>query len=126
MATTDAPALTGARTRPRMPAFALAAPPWRSPAGEPRYARPALLAILAVAAVLLAWDIQHSPYHAFYSETVRSMSESWKAFFYGSFAPGNSITMDKVPGFMWPQALSARIFGFHAWSITLPQVIEGV
>lgn len=126
MASTDAPALAGARTRTRLPALSLAARPWRSPDGDPDWSRPALLGILAVAAVLFAWDIQHSTYHPFYSETVRSMSESWKGFFYGSFDPGNSITMDKLPGFMWPQALSVRLFGFHGWALTLPQVIEGV
>lgn len=104
----------------------LAVKPWRSPEGRPAYARPALLGILAVAAVLFTWDIQHSTYHPFYSETVRSMSESWKGFVYGSFDPGNSITIDKLPGFMWPQALSVRIFGFHPWALTLPQVVEGV
>ncbi|MEW2305238.1 glycosyltransferase family 39 protein [Streptomyces sp. NPDC006655] len=31
-----------------------------------------------------------------------------------------------MPGFLWPQALSARIFGFHPWALTLPQVVEGV
>ncbi|MEV6115182.1 glycosyltransferase family 39 protein [Streptomyces sp. NPDC052109] len=54
------------------------------------------------------------------------MTESWKAFFYGSFDPGNSITLDKLPGFLWPQALSARVFGFHPWALVLPQVLEGV
>ncbi|MEU9476061.1 glycosyltransferase family 39 protein [Streptomyces sp. NPDC048191] len=54
------------------------------------------------------------------------MTESWKAFLYGSFDPGNSITLDKLPGFLWPQALSARVFGFHPWALVLPQVLEGV
>ncbi|AJC53512.1 glycosyltransferase family 39 protein [Streptomyces sp. 769] len=85
-----------------------------------------LLAILVIAGVLFAWDIRHSAFHAFYSETARSMSESWHAFLFGSFDPGGSITIDKLPGFLWPQALSARIFGFHPWALTLPQVIEGV
>ncbi|MGW1259861.1 glycosyltransferase family 39 protein [Streptomyces sp. NPDC002513] len=31
-----------------------------------------------------------------------------------------------MPGFLWPQAVSARIFGFRPWALTLPQVIEGV
>lgn len=94
--------------------------------GGPAHARPALLAILTVAALLFTWDIQHSGYHAFYAQTARSMSESWKGFLFGSFDPGNSITIDKLPGFLWPQALSARIFGFHPWALTLPQAIEGV
>ncbi|MGK4583847.1 ArnT family glycosyltransferase [Kitasatospora sp. HPMI-4] len=100
--------------------------PWRSPDGQPGYARPALLGIAALAAVLYAWDINHSQYHAFYADAVRSMTESWKAFFFGSFDPANTITLDKLPGFLWPQALSARLFGFHPWALTLPQVIEGV
>ncbi len=101
-------------------------PPWRSPEGQPPYARPALLVIVATAALLYSWGIGHSQFHTFYANAARSMSESWKAFFFGSFDPGNSITLDKLPGFLWPQALSARVFGFHAWALTLPQVIEGV
>ncbi|MFC1420346.1 ArnT family glycosyltransferase [Streptacidiphilus cavernicola] len=93
---------------------------------EPRYARPALILVTAVAAVLYAWGIGRSQYHPFYADAVRSMTGSWKAFVYGSFDPGNTITLDKLPGFLWPQALSARVFGFHAWALTLPQVIEGV
>ncbi|MFF3910750.1 ArnT family glycosyltransferase [Streptomyces sp. NPDC001848] len=100
--------------------------PWRSPAGQPAYARPALLVITVLAVVLYAWGIDHIQYHTFYANAVRSMTESWKAFFYGSFDPGNSITLDKLPGFLWPQALSARIFGFHPWALVLPQVVEGV
>ncbi|MFJ3957221.1 ArnT family glycosyltransferase [Arthrobacter sp. NPDC090010] len=99
---------------------------WRASANEPRYARPALLAILAMAALLYAWGIGDSPFHSFYADAVRSMSESWKAFFFGSFDPANSITLDKLPGFLWPQALSARLFGFHSWALTLPQVLEGI
>ena len=95
-------------------------------APQPRYARPALILITAVAALLYVWDIGHSSYHPFYADAVRSMAGSWKAFVYGSFDPGNTITLDKLPGFLWPQALSARVFGFHAWALTLPQVIEGV
>ncbi|MEU6221335.1 glycosyltransferase family 39 protein [Streptomyces sp. NPDC047022] len=54
------------------------------------------------------------------------MSESWKAFFFGSYDPQSTITLDKVPGFLWPQALSVRLFGFHIWALTLPQALEGV
>ncbi|MEU5302862.1 glycosyltransferase family 39 protein [Streptomyces noursei] len=100
--------------------------PWRSPVGQPAYARPALLVIAVLAAVLYAWGINHSHYHTFYANAVRSMTQSWQAFFYGSFDPSNSITLDKLPGFLWPQAISARIFGFHPWALTLPQVLEGV
>ncbi|MEV7502369.1 glycosyltransferase family 39 protein [Streptomyces sp. NPDC093018] len=100
--------------------------PWKAPVGEPSYARPALLLLTVLAAVFYAWGITHSQYHTFYADAARSMTGSWKAFFYGSFDPANSITLDKSPGFLWPQALSARLLGFHPWTLTLPQVLEGV
>jgi len=99
---------------------------WRSPDGQPAWSRPALLAIAALAALLYAWNIAESGYAYFYSTAVKSMSVSWKAFFYGALDPGATITIDKLAGSFLPQALSARIFGFHQWSLTLPQVIEGV
>ncbi|MEV5878295.1 glycosyltransferase family 39 protein [Streptomyces sp. NPDC052101] len=94
--------------------------------GKTVHVRPALLVIIVLAAVLYTWGIEHSQYHTFYATAARSMTESWKAFLYGSFDPGNSITLDKLPGFLWPQALSARVFGFHPWALVLPQVLEGV
>ena len=53
-------------------------------------------------------------------------TKSWKAFFYGSLDSGNSITVDKSPGFLWVMELSARIFGVSSWSILVPQALEGV
>ncbi len=100
--------------------------PWKSASDQPVYTRIALAIIIGLAALLYAWGISRSPFHSFYADAVRSMSESWKAFFFGSFDPANSITIDKLPGFLWPQALSARLFGFHSWALTLPQVLEGV
>src|SRR5437762_731587 len=57
---------------------------WRSPADQPGWARPALLGIASLAAFLYAWNISASGYAAFYSVAVKSMSVSWKAFFYGA------------------------------------------
>jgi 4-amino-4-deoxy-L-arabinose transferase-like glycosyltransferase len=99
---------------------------WRSPEGQPPWARPVLLGIAAVAALLYAWNITSAGFSPFYSVAVKSMSESWKAFFYGAFDPKATITIDKLAGSFLPQALSARIFGYYAWSLALPQVIEGV
>ena len=99
---------------------------WCSPADQPPWARPALLGIAVLAAVLYAWNIQQAGLAPFYSVAVKSMSVSWKAFFYGAFDPKATITIDKLAGSFLPQALSARIFGFHPWALALPQVIEGV
>jgi 4-amino-4-deoxy-L-arabinose transferase-like glycosyltransferase len=99
---------------------------WKSPEDQPGWARPALLGIAAVAATLYAWNIANAGFEGFYSVAVKSMSVSWKAFIFGAFDPRATITLDKLAGSFVPQAISARIFGFHAWSLALPQVIEGV
>ncbi len=99
---------------------------WRSPEGQPPWARPALLGIAALAALLFAWNIADAGLAPFYSVAVKSMSVSWKAFFYGALDPRATVTIDKLAGSFAPQALSARIFGYHPWSLALPQVIEGV
>jgi 4-amino-4-deoxy-L-arabinose transferase-like glycosyltransferase len=99
---------------------------WKSPKDQPAWARPALLGIAAVATLLYARNIANAGFEGFYSVAVKSMSVSWKAFLYGAFDPNSTITLDKLAGSFVPQAISARIFGFHAWSLALPQVIEGV
>jgi 4-amino-4-deoxy-L-arabinose transferase-like glycosyltransferase len=90
------------------------------------WARPVLLGIAAAAAVLYARNLPDAGFAFYYSTAVKSMSVSWKALVYGAFDPAATITIDKLAGAFVPQALSARIFGFHPWSLALPQVIEGV
>jgi len=101
------------------------ATPWRSPADQPAWARPALLAIAAAAAVAYAWGMAGASVEPFYGAAARSMSESWHDFFTAAFDPAGTVTVDKLPGALWVQALSLRIFGFHIWALVLPQVVEG-
>ena len=96
------------------------------PTNRPRWVPPALASILICCGVLLCWGMSGSEYNAFYASAARSMSESWKAFLFGSFTPANTITIDKIPGYLWPQALSVRLFGFHSWSLVLPQILEAL
>ena len=100
--------------------------PWRSPADQPAWARQALLAIAAVAAVAYGWGMAGASVESFYGAAARSMSESWHDFIFGAFDPAGTVTVDKLPGELWVQALSLRIFGFHIWALVLPQVVEGV
>lgn len=99
---------------------------WRSPADQPRWARPALLGIALVALVLYTWNLRLVDYAPLYADAVKSMSESWKGFLYGAADPEATYTLDKLAGAFVPQVVSAKIFGYHAWSLALPQVIEGV
>jgi 4-amino-4-deoxy-L-arabinose transferase-like glycosyltransferase len=98
---------------------------WVSPPGQPSWARPALLAVTTLATLSYAWGMGGAALEAFYGAAARSMSMSWHNFFFGAFDPRATISVDKLPGALWPQALSLRIFGFHIWAIVLPQVIEG-
>jgi 4-amino-4-deoxy-L-arabinose transferase-like glycosyltransferase len=91
------------------------------------WVRPSLLGLLGVAALLYLWDLGASGWaNAFYSAAVEAGSTSWKAFFFGSFDSSNFITVDKSPAALWVMDLSARVFGVNAWSILVPQALEGV
>jgi len=98
---------------------------WRSPPRQPVWARPCLLGLAAAAAAVYARNLPDAGFAPFYSTAVKSMSVSWKALLYGAFDPAATITIDKLAGAFVPQALSARVFGLHPWSLALPQVIEG-
>ncbi len=75
---------------------------------------------------LNAWGLSKAGYgNTYYAAAVRSMTMSWKNFFFGAFDPGGFITVDKPPAFLWVGALSARIFGYSDWSILLPSAIAG-
>src|SRR5438132_3455939 len=94
---------------------------------EPRWARPALLVLLAATGVLYLWGLGASGWaNSFYSAAVQAGTKSWKAFFFGSSDAANFITVDKPPAALWVMELSARVFGLNAWSILVPQALEGV
>jgi 4-amino-4-deoxy-L-arabinose transferase-like glycosyltransferase len=96
-----------------------------TPEGQPTWVRPSLLAVAILSAVLYAWRAG-AYLEVYYAASVRSMSMSWHNFFFAAFDPAGTVTLDKLPGAFWIQALSVRAFGFHTWAIILPQVIEGV
>ncbi|HEV7657884.1 MAG TPA: glycosyltransferase family 39 protein [Mycobacteriales bacterium] len=99
----------------------------RGPVGDPGWARPGLLVLLAATAILYLWGLGQSGWaNSFYSAAVQAGSQSWKAFFYGSSDPANSITVDKTPASLWIMALSVRVFGLSSWSILVPQALLGV
>ncbi len=84
------------------------------------------MVIAALAGLSYAWGISQDSLEPFYAAAVRSMASTWHNFFFGSFDPAGTITLDKLPGAFWIQALSVRIFGYHTWAMVLPQVVEGV
>lgn len=91
-----------------------------------RWERPVLAAVLAVATALYSWGIGHAALHPFYGAAIRSMADSRRAFLFGGLDASGSISIDKLPGAFWPDAVSVWLFGPHTWAAALPQVVEGV
>ncbi len=99
----------------------------RGPEADPGWARPALLGLLALTAVLYLWNVTRNGWaNDFYAAAVDAGTKSWKAFFFGSFDSSNFITVDKTPASLWVMEMSGRIFGFSQWSMLVPQALEGV
>jgi 4-amino-4-deoxy-L-arabinose transferase-like glycosyltransferase len=97
---------------------------WRSPSDQPAWARPALLGVAALAGLLYGWNMGSS-IEIFYAAAVRSMSMRWHNFLFAAFDPAGTVSIDKLPGALWVQALSVRLLGVHTWAVALPQVLEG-
>lgn len=101
--------------------------PVAAPASASRWRALAPAAICAVAAVLYAWRIGAEGWgNPYYSAAVKSMSASLTNFLFGSFDPLGVVTVDKPPMALWPMVVCAAVFGYHGWSLLLPQVVEGV
>ena len=96
-------------------------------AGPSRWSLPARAGLTVLAALLYTWDLSRNGMgNTFYAAAVKSGTESWKAFLFGSLDPGSFITVDKPPAALWVMELSGRIFGFSTWSMLLPQAVAGV
>jgi 4-amino-4-deoxy-L-arabinose transferase-like glycosyltransferase len=94
---------------------------------DPQWARPALLALLVLTALLYIVGLSRNGWaNDFYAAAVQADAKGWKAFFFGSSDASNFITVDKTPAFLWVMDISARIFGLNYWSLLVPQALEGV
>src|SRR2546428_518369 len=94
---------------------------------DPVWVRPTFVALLGTTALLYLWNLAASGWaNAYYSAAVLAGTKSWAAFFFGSLDASNFITVDKAPGALWVMEISARLFGFSAWSVLAPQALEGV
>ncbi|MEK6225429.1 MAG: glycosyltransferase family 39 protein [Chloroflexota bacterium] len=91
------------------------------------WVRPALAAVTALAAFLYFWHLSINGYaNTYYSAAALAASESWKAWFFGSFDAGSFITVDKPPLSTMLMGLSVRLFGLSSFSILAPQALAGV
>jgi len=64
--------------------------------------------------------------NTYYAATVKSMLTSPSNFFFGSFEPGGSVTVDKPPLGFWVQSISAALLGVNGFSLALPNALAGI
>ena len=86
-----------------------------------------LLAIIALGAFLRFYQLgTYTIGNTYYAATVKSMLTSWHNFFFVSFEPGGSVTVDKPPLGFWVQAVSAYFLGVNGFALAFPQALAGV
>ncbi|MFF5175632.1 ArnT family glycosyltransferase [Micromonospora sp. NPDC000089] len=95
--------------------------------GDPAWARPALVVLLAATTALYLYNLTGRGWaNTYYAGAVLSGTQDWKALFFGSVDAANFITVDKPPASLWLMALSGRLLGFSEFSMLLPQALAGV
>lgn len=87
----------------------------------------AFAAVLLIVVIFNFYGLNNASYpNLYYAAAIKSMLQNWHNFFFVSFDPGGFVTVDKPPLGFWIQVLSAKIFGFSAFSILLPEALAGV
>ncbi|MFT8315828.1 MAG: glycosyltransferase family 39 protein [Clostridium sp.] len=87
----------------------------------------ALIVIILISAILNFVNLGIEGYsNSYYASAVKSMTMSFKNFFFVAFDPAGFVTIDKPPVGFWFQAISAKIFGFNGVSILLPSALASV
>ena len=93
---------------------------------DPVWARPALWALLILAAILYSWSLsRNGDANSFYAAAVLSGTESWKAFFYGSLDSASFITVDKPPFAFWVMGISGASSGSTAGACCCRRQLRG-
>ncbi|WP_010234178.1 glycosyltransferase family 39 protein [Clostridium arbusti] len=87
-----------------------------------------VLAIIVILSAILNFaNLSIEDYgNSYYAAAVKSMTMSFKNFFFVAFDPAAFVTIDKPPVGFWFQAISAKIFGYSGVSILIPSAIAGV
>ena len=86
----------------------------------------AVAAIALAAGVLYLVAIREGAVHGYYSPASAGMAFDWHNFIYGSADTAGFAGVDKIPGSLWPQALSISIFGYSTWALLIPEVLASV
>src|SRR5690242_9242571 len=99
----------------------------KAPAGSSLWHRLALGGIMLISIFMNFFQLGQNGFgNLYYAAGVRSMLDNWHNFFFVSYDPGGFVTIDKPPLGFWIQTLSAKLLGFTAFSVLLPEALAGV
>src|ERR1019366_10547768 len=75
---------------------------------------------------LRLWHLGDSGFGTeYYAAAVRGMMLNTHNLFFNAFDPAGVLAVDKPPLAFWVQVVSARLLGYGALALMLPQAIEG-
>jgi 4-amino-4-deoxy-L-arabinose transferase-like glycosyltransferase len=87
----------------------------------------ALVLIILLGAFFRFYQLGAAGYgNDYYAAAVKSVLTSWHNFFFVSYEPGGSVSVDKPPLGFWLEAFSALIFGINGFALALPNALAGV
>jgi 4-amino-4-deoxy-L-arabinose transferase-like glycosyltransferase len=91
---------------------------------RPGWSRPALIAVIALAAALTLIDVTRSGYgNTYYAAGALAASRSWSALLNNAADLGGYVSLDKGPLPDWLMGLSGRVFGFGSFSVMVPNAL---
>ena len=79
--------------------------------------------IAVVAGTFYMLALREGAVHGYYTPSAVAMSHSLSNFLFGAADTAGFAGVDKIPGSLWPQALSVRLFGYSTWAVLIPEVL---
>ena len=76
--------------------------------------------------VAVFWGMARAPVEPYYAAAAHAMARSPHNFFFAAADWDGTVSIDKLPGGVWPSALSCAVFGTRTWSIVLPYALAAV
>jgi len=96
-------------------------------ADEPAWSRPALIAVVLLAAGLMLADVTRSGYgNTYYATGAFAASRSWHAMLTNAADLGGHVSLDKGPLPDWLMGLSGRLLGFGSFSVMVPNALYAI
>ncbi len=91
------------------------------------WSRPALSAIVALAAGLMLLDVTRSGYgNTYYAAAAFAASHSWGALLTNAADLSGYVSLDKGPLSDWLTGLSGRLLGFGSFSVMIPNALYAI